>query len=123
MHQVRHEAAWPLPRIRWTPLYLHADGALRDDRAVHAGEVRFDTRRGRATFAWIVPVDIELLPSATLIRAGELRRLDVQGRWFFPRNPLRGQFPAAYEPSPPATAVLHCGSPHDAHLLLVGYEV
>ena len=212
MHQVRHEAAWPLPRIRWTPLYLHADGALRDDRAVHAGEVRFDTRRGRATFAWIVPadveltgpmklrlhvevqgaddaylfagvrkfrgghevgfegsygfpydvvskgwlkashrldaersepwrpvhphdvpeplppgeivpVDIELLPSATLFRAGEVLRLDVQGRWFFPRNPLRGQFPAAYEPSPPATAVLHCGGPHDAHLLVAGYEV
>ncbi|MEX2439613.1 MAG: CocE/NonD family hydrolase [Actinomycetota bacterium] len=66
----------------------------------------------------IVPVDIELLPSATLFRAGETLRLDVQGHWFWPRNPLLGQFPAAYEPSPSGTVVLHTGGSHDASLLL-----
>jgi putative CocE/NonD family hydrolase len=66
----------------------------------------------------IVPADVALLPSATLFRRGDVLRLDVQGRWFFPVNPLRGQYPAAYEPSPPATCVLHCGGPFDAHLLL-----
>lgn len=64
----------------------------------------------------IVPVDIELAPQATLFRAGETLRLDVQGRWFFPRNPLTGQFPAAYEPSPAGTCVLHTGGAHDAAL-------
>ncbi len=66
----------------------------------------------------IAPVEIELLPSAPLFRRGEVLRLDVQGRWFFPRNPLVGQFPAAYAPSPDGTALLHCGGGFDAHLLV-----
>lgn len=66
----------------------------------------------------IVPVEIELLPSSTTFRRGDILRLDIQGRWFFPRNPLRGQFPAAYEPSAPATVTLHCGAAHDAHVLI-----
>jgi len=207
VHEVREEAAWPLPRTRWTQLYLHADGSLRDQPAPDAGEVGFDTRGGRASFTWqvpddieltgpmklrlhvevrgavdvylfaaarklldgeevtfegsygfpfdtvtkgwlkashrrldegrsepwrpvhphdvseplaprqVVPAEIELLPSSTRFRRGEVLRLDVQGRWFFPRDPFRGQFPAAYEPSPPGTAVLHCGGAYDAHLL------
>jgi hypothetical protein len=64
----------------------------------------------------IVPLDIELAPSAALFRAGESLRLDVQGRWFFPTNPLTGQFPAAYERSPAGTCILHCGKEHDAAL-------
>ena len=66
----------------------------------------------------IVPLDVELLPSATLFRAGETLRLDVQGRWFFPQNPLVGQFPAGYQPSPRGRCVLHCGGPHPAALQL-----
>jgi predicted acyl esterase len=207
VHEVREEAAWPLPHTRWTQLYLHADGSLRDQPAADAGEVGFDTRGGRASFTWqvpddveltgpmklrlhvevrnaddvylftavrklqdgeevtfegsygfpfdtvakgwlkashrrldegrsepwrpvhphdvseplaprqVVPAEIELLPSSTRFRRGEVLRLDVQGRWFFPRDPFRGQFPAAYEPSPPGTAVLRCGGAYDAHLL------
>ena len=66
----------------------------------------------------IVPVEIELLPSATVFRRGEVLRLDVQGRWFFSRNPLVGQFPTAYEASRPGVAVLHCGGAYDARLLV-----
>jgi uncharacterized protein len=66
----------------------------------------------------VVPVEIELLPSATLFRRGDVLRLDVQGRWFFRKNPLRGQFPAAYETSVPATACLHIGGGYDARLLI-----
>lgn len=68
----------------------------------------------------VVPVEIELLPSATIFRRGDVLRLDVQGRWFFHRDPLRGQFPAAYQPSPPGAVVLHVGGGYDAHLLVPG---
>jgi predicted acyl esterase len=66
----------------------------------------------------IVRVEMALLPSATLFRRGDVLRLDVQGRWFYPRDPLRGQFPAAYEASSPALCTLHCGGSFDARLLV-----
>lgn len=66
----------------------------------------------------VVPVEVELLPSATLFRAGDELRLDVQGHWFFPQNPLLGQFPVGYSPSPGGTCVLHTGGEHDATLLI-----
>ena len=69
------------------------------------------------TSGQIVPVEIELQPSATLFRRGEVVRLDVQGRWFYSRSPLVGQFPVWYEASLPATAVLHCGGEYATHLL------
>lgn len=65
----------------------------------------------------IVPVEIALLPAATVLRPGEQLRLDVQGHWFHARDPVRGGA-AAYEPSPGGTATLHVGGAHDAHLLL-----
>jgi putative CocE/NonD family hydrolase len=64
----------------------------------------------------VVPVDIALLPSATFFREGEQVRLDVQGRWFSTRNPLFGQFPAAYEHGPQGSCVLHCGGEYSAKL-------
>jgi uncharacterized protein len=66
----------------------------------------------------IVAVDVALGPSATLFRAGEQLRLVVAGRWLCPRNPLSGQFPAAYQPSPRGRVTLHWGPTHDAHLLV-----
>jgi uncharacterized protein len=64
----------------------------------------------------VSPVDIALLPSATFFRKGEQLRLIVQGHWFSNRNPLFGQFPAAYERGPRGTCVLHCGGEHTARL-------
>lgn len=66
----------------------------------------------------VVAVDVALGPSATLFRAGEQLRLVVGGRWLCPRNPLTGQFPAAYEPSPRGRVTLHWGPQHNAHLLI-----
>ncbi|HEV2418364.1 MAG TPA: CocE/NonD family hydrolase C-terminal non-catalytic domain-containing protein [Terriglobia bacterium] len=66
----------------------------------------------------VAPVEIELLPSATLFRRGETLRLDVQGRWFWRRNAFFGTFPADYAPSPPGTVVLHTGGEHSAYLLV-----
>jgi len=66
----------------------------------------------------VVPVDIALGPSATLFRAGEQLRLVVAGRWLWPRNPLTGQFPAAYERASRGSCTLHWGPDRDAHLLI-----
>jgi putative CocE/NonD family hydrolase len=65
-----------------------------------------------------VAVDVALGPSATLFRAGEQLRLLVAGRWLSPRNPLTGQFPAAYARSPRGRVTLHWGPDFDAHLLV-----
>jgi predicted acyl esterase len=66
----------------------------------------------------LVPIEVELLPSATLFRRGETLRLELRGEPFFPWNPLVGQFPARYERSPRSTIVLHCGGRFDARLLV-----
>ncbi len=66
----------------------------------------------------VVAVDVALGPSATLFRAGEQLRLVVGGRWLCPRNPLTGQFPAAYANSPRGRVTLHWGPRYDAHLLI-----
>ena len=42
---------------------------------------------------------VELLPSSTVFRRGDVLCLDLQGRYFFIRHPLLGQFPAGYQSS------------------------
>jgi putative CocE/NonD family hydrolase len=66
----------------------------------------------------IVQVDVPLGPSATLFRNGEQLRLVVAGRWLWPRNPLTGQFPAAYESSRQGTCTVHWGPDRPARLLI-----
>jgi predicted acyl esterase len=66
-----------------------------------------------------VELQIELLPSATLFRAGDELRLDLQGRWFRSRNPLTGQFPPAYAPtSRTGSCTIHTGGPHRAFVTI-----
>ena len=64
----------------------------------------------------VVPVQLALLPHATRFRAGDELRLEVRGRWLFPRNPLTGQFPAGYQRPPAATCVVLAGGEHDSTL-------
>jgi uncharacterized protein len=66
----------------------------------------------------IVLADIALGPSATFFKAGETLRLVVAGRWLWPRNPLTGQFPAAYQKGPPGRCTLHWGPQRQARLLV-----
>jgi uncharacterized protein len=66
----------------------------------------------------VVQLDIPLGPSATLFRAGEQLRLVVAGRWLWPRSPLTGQFPSAYEPGPHCTCTLRWGPDYLARLLI-----
>lgn len=66
----------------------------------------------------VAAVDVALLPSSTLFRAGEQLRFIVAGRWLNPRNPLTGQFPAAYPTSRRGRVILYWGPSHDSHLLV-----
>jgi hypothetical protein len=66
----------------------------------------------------VAQADIALGPSATFFRAGETLRLVVAGRWLWPRNPLTGQFPAAYQKGPRGRCTLHWGPEHQARLLV-----
>jgi len=66
----------------------------------------------------IVPVDIALRPHATRFLKGDVLRLDVRGRWHYPKDPLRGQFPTKYQSSPKAICVLHTGGAFEAHLIV-----
>ena len=66
----------------------------------------------------VAQADIALGPSATLFRAGETLRLVVAGRWLWPRNPLTGQFPAAYQKGPGGRCTLHWGPENQARLLV-----
>jgi putative CocE/NonD family hydrolase len=76
------------------------------------------TRPQPVTSGEVVPVDVALGPSATLFRAGEQLRLLVAGRWLSPRNPLTGQFPAAYASPPRGRVTLRWGPRYDANLLI-----
>ena len=66
----------------------------------------------------VVQVDLALGPSATLYRAGETLRLVVAGRWLWPRTPLTGQFPAAYQQGPGGRCTVHWGPGRQARLLV-----
>lgn len=84
-----------------------------DYQPVHTHRTRQPLRPGE-----VVPVEIEMLPSATLFRRGETLRVDLQGSYFFRHHPLLGQFPAGYEQSPPGTLTVHSGGEHDSYLLV-----
>ena len=66
----------------------------------------------------VVPVDIELRPHATRLRRGDRLRLDIRGSWHYPRDPVRGQFPAWYQSSKQGHCTLHAGGTRNSHLWL-----
>jgi hypothetical protein len=66
----------------------------------------------------IVPVDIALGPSSTAFRAGDELRLVVAGRWLWPRNPITGQFPAAFQRGTRGRCTLHWGLDRPSTLLI-----
>ena len=63
----------------------------------------------------IVPVDVEILPSSTLFRAGESLRLDVQGADLFEHPALGHAFSREVNQGSHA---IHTGGPYDSHLLV-----
>lgn len=66
----------------------------------------------------VVSVAIALRPHATRFRKGEQLRLEIRGRWHFPGDMLRGQFPAGYQQSPKGQWTLNTGGIYDSHLLI-----
>ncbi len=66
----------------------------------------------------IVQIDMALRQHATRFLKGDILQLDLRGNWHFPRDPLFGQFPAFYAPSPKGNWVLLSGGGCDSHLLL-----
>ena len=116
---VPFEGSYGFGRDRVATGWMRASMRALDDDASQPHEpVPSYTRREPLRPGQIVQVDIPLGPSATLFRAGEQLRLVVAGRWLWPRNPLTGQFPAAYEKGPRGTCTLHWGPAHPARLLV-----
>lgn len=66
----------------------------------------------------IVPLEIPLLGSSTVFRAGDELRLLVGGRFLEPRNPLFGHFPANYVSSHRGRGVVHVGGEHPSRLVV-----
>ncbi|WP_284948148.1 CocE/NonD family hydrolase [Acidisoma cladoniae] len=66
----------------------------------------------------IVRVEIALRPHATRFRKGDELRLEIRGHWFFPDDPLHGQFPANYQPNSKGYCVIHTGAGNDSCLFL-----
>jgi predicted acyl esterase len=80
--------------------------------------VHVHDREDRLTDGEIVLVQVALQPHATRFLRGEQLRLDIRGRWHYPTGRLRGQFPAAYQASPPGSCIVHTGGRTDSHLLV-----
>jgi len=116
---VPFEGSYGFGRDRITTGWLRASlRALDPERSRPFEPVPTFATREPLQPAEIVPVDIPLGPSATLFRAGEQLRLVVAGRWLWPRNPLTGQFPTAYERKSRGQCTLHWGPDRNAHLLV-----
>ncbi len=95
-----------------------AHRALEPDLSTPAQPVHRHARAEPLAPGEIVPVALALRPHATRFRRGEQLRLEIRGRWHFPGDMLRGQFPAGYQRSPKGRWKLHTGGEFDAHLLI-----
>lgn len=116
---VRFEGSYGYGRDRVTTGWLRAALAGADPARSAPGVPDGDFARERPLVPGrVVVADIALGPSATRLFAGDELRVVVAGRWLSPRNPIVGQFPARYAPSPPGTCILHTGGRFDAHLLV-----
>ncbi|MBO0806706.1 MAG: CocE/NonD family hydrolase [Actinobacteria bacterium] len=116
---VPFEGSYGFGRDRVTTGWLKVSlRSLDEQRSRPFDPVPAFTRRQPLGPGQVVQADIALGPSATLFRAGETLRLVVAGRWLWPRNPLTGQFPAAYQQGPDGTCTIHWGPEHPARLLV-----
>lgn len=65
-----------------------------------------------------VDLDLTLLPSATRFAAGDQLVLELRDHWFFPANPITGQFPAVYQRPPRQRWTIHTGGATAATLTI-----
>jgi hypothetical protein len=85
-------------------------------RSIDEAPPTFDQPRPPLQPEECVPVTVELGPSATHMRRGEDLRLVVACRWLWPRNPLTGQFPAAYAALRKGWCTVHWGPDRPSRL-------
>jgi hypothetical protein len=113
------EGSYGLGRDRITTGWLKASLRALDEQGSRPFDPvpTFNQRQPLAP-GQVIAADIALGPSATFFKAGERLRLVVAGRWLWPRNPLTGQFPAAYQKGPKGRCTLHWGPHHQARLLV-----
>jgi hypothetical protein len=118
-NHVPFEGSYGFGRDRVTTGWLKASLRSLDEQASQPFDpVPAFNRREPLAPGQVVQADIALGPSATLFRAGQTLRLVVSGRWLWPRNPLTGRFPAAYQKSPSGRCTLRWG-PHQRARLLI----
>ena len=116
---VAFEGSYGFGRDRITTGWLKASVRSLDEQSSRPFEpVPSFRERDPLAAGQIVQADIPLGPSATFFRAGETLRLIVAGRWLWPRNPLTGQFPAAYQKNPAGRCTVHWGPERPARLLV-----
>jgi uncharacterized protein len=108
--EVRFEGSYGYPHDAvshgWQRL---AHRTLDDGLSTECQPVHTHDRVEPASPGEVVAVQVALLPHATRFQAGDSLAIDVGLRWPVSRNPLRGQFPAAYVASKTATCTLHTG--------------
>ncbi|KRE30296.1 hydrolase [Mycobacterium sp. Soil538] len=116
---VPFEGSYGFGRDRVSTGWLRASmRALDQEQSRPFAPVQTFTERQPLRAGEVVDVDIALGPSATVFRRGEQLRLVIAGRWLWPRNPLTGQFPGAYERRSRGTATVHWGPERQARLLV-----
>jgi uncharacterized protein len=115
---VPFEGSYGFGRDRITTGWLKASLRALDEDSRPFDPVPTFSRREPLAPGQVVQADIALGPSATFFRAGDTLRLVVAGRWLWPRNPLTGQFPAAYQKGPRGRATVHWGPRHQGRLLI-----
>jgi uncharacterized protein len=115
---VPFEGSYGFGRDRVTTGWLKASLRALDEGSRPFDPVPTCSRREPLAPGQVVQADIALGPSATFFRAGDTLRLVVAGRWLWPRNPLTGQFPAAYQKGPKGRATVHWGPQHQGRLLI-----
>jgi putative CocE/NonD family hydrolase len=113
------EGSYGFGRDRITTGWLKASlRALDEQKSRPFDPVPTFTDRQPLAPGQVVQAEMALGPSATFFEAGETLRLVVAGRWLWPRNPLTGQFPAAYQNGPKGRCTLHWGPERQARLLV-----
>jgi predicted acyl esterase len=74
----RAASPWPLPDTEWTRLYLDAsDGSMRPDEAAVEASKSYDAERGRLSFTYVCPQDLEIAGPVAARRYVESSTTDV----------------------------------------------
>ena len=115
-HVVRFEPSWPLRGLAYTPLYLDArTESLAWQPSSDEAFARYRSTGGRQPVMpeEIVPVEIEILASSTLLEAGSSLAVDVLGHDAarYPAFRHRHTVNRGYH-------TIHAGGRFDSHLLL-----